>query len=220
MRQDKQNGINKTCFFISQNTGLLFIDDYFIFKKMAEVKAFTPVKLICGIISSNDTYFHAAREKLIQMCGQIDSQSHLFPFDKTTYYQKEMGENLKRMFISFEKLIPPEILSPLKLKTNKLEMEISREKKAESRAVNIDPGYLTTSALIMATAKNFSHRIPLSHGIYGHLEFLFTRKGIKLLDWTYPDFKNKEYENYFIKVRNIYLSQLREISKKEEKTGA
>ena len=76
--------------------------------------------------------------------------------------------------------------------------------------MNLDPGILTSSALIMATTKNFAHRVPLSGGIYAHLEFLFTKTGVKTLDWTYPDFRGQGYQDFFLNVRKIYLDQFRE----------
>jgi hypothetical protein len=75
--------------------------------------------------------------------------------------------------------------------------------------VNIDPGYLTASAVVMATAKDFAHRIPLGKGIYAHLEFLFTRTGIRTLAWTYPDLRREAAQAYFRSVRDGYLGQLR-----------
>jgi hypothetical protein len=73
--------------------------------------------------------------------------------------------------------------------------------------VNLDPGYVTAAALIMATAKDFAHRIPLREGIYAHLEFLFSRTGIKTLDWTYPDLRGDGYLEFFRDVRARYLEQ-------------
>jgi len=177
---------------------------------MAEAKPFSSVKLICGIISSRKAFFKKADEYLIQFFGPVDYESPLFEFDFTDYYEKQMGKNLKRKFLSFENLISPEKLSEIKLQTSKLEEKIGKELKENFRVVNLDPGYLTPSALIMATVKDFAHRIPLQHGIYAHLELLFSKKGIKTLGWTYPDFKSKGYQDFFIKVRRIYLAQLRE----------
>ena len=76
--------------------------------------------------------------------------------------------------------------------------------------MNIDPGYLTASAVIMATAKDFAHRIPLGRGIYAHLEFLFSRPGVRTLDWTYPDLRREPAQAYFRNVREIFLRQRRE----------
>ena len=175
---------------------------------MTEAKPFSPVKLICGVISSQAEVFREAGERLGHLYGPIDLGSHLFKFNFTDYYERQMGKNLKRKFLSFERLIPPEGLSEIKLQTNELEDEIKRKLKTRRRVVNLDPGYLTPSALIMATAKNFAHRIPLKYGIYGHLELLFKKKDIRILSWTYPDFQTEEYQRFFLDVRKIYLSQL------------
>ena len=175
---------------------------------MAEPMPFSPTKLICGIIASKEASFKKAEERLVQLFGSVDLTSPLFIFNYTDYYEKQMGKNLKRKFLSFASLISPEKLSEIKLRTNELEEEIRDELKEGRRVVNLDPGYLTQSALIMATAKDFAHRIPLQQGIYAHLELLFSKKSFKTLDWTYPDYRAEEYHNFFMEVRRIYLSQL------------
>jgi hypothetical protein len=176
---------------------------------MTEPKPFSQVKLICGIIASNEAVFKMAEESLVQLYGSVDTKSPLFVFNFTDYYEKQMGKNLKRKFLSFSRLIPPEKLGEIKLRTNGLEEEIREELKVGNRIVNLDPGYLTQAALIMATAKNFAHRIPLQQGIYAHPELLFgKKKDAKTLGWTYPDFRTEEYHKFFMEVRQIYLSQV------------
>jgi len=176
---------------------------------VAEPKPFLLVKLICGIIAGEESVFKRAEDKLVHLYGHIDLESATFAFDFTDYYAKQMEEDLKRKFLSFEKLISPEKLSDMKIQTNKLEDEIKEEFEAGHRIVNLDPGYLTPSALIMATAKNFAHRVPLQNGIYAHLEFLFAKDEVRILDWTYPDYKTEGYQNFFLDVRRVYLSQLK-----------
>lgn len=176
---------------------------------MADPQSFIPVKLICGIMTSQEHTIFRAEERLVRIYGISDSQSPLFSFDFTDYYEKQMGKNLKRKFLSFKKLIESERLSKIKQETNRLEEEIQEEFQALHRVVNLDPGYLTPASLIMATAKDFSHRIPLQNGIYAHLEFLFGKDEVRTLDWTYPDFKCKDYQEYFLDVRRLYLSQLK-----------
>lgn len=176
---------------------------------MTEAVPFSPVKLICGIITSQDEAFIRAEERLAEHYGNVDLKSPLFEFNFTDYYEKQMGRDLKRRFLSFVRLIFPERLSEIKIQTIALEEKIKEEMKAERRVVNLDPGYLTPSALIMATAKNFAHRIPLQEGIYAHLELLMTKKEMRTLDWTYPDYKTKDYQDFFMEVRRIYLSQLK-----------
>jgi hypothetical protein len=178
---------------------------------MTEPIPFLPAKLICGIIASKDRYFRSAEERLVELYGPLDLSSPLFDFVFTDYYEKEMGQNLKRRFVSFANLISPEELSEIKIQTNALEQEIREEMKAIQRIVNLDPGFLTSSALIMATAKDFAHRIPLRHGIYAHLEFLFGKKDIRRLSWTYPDYDTEGYQTFFLDVKRIYLSQIKNL---------
>jgi len=175
---------------------------------MTEPKLFSPVKLICGIIASEENFFKRAEERLEQLYGPLDLASPLFRFEFTDYYEKQMGQNLKRKFVSFGNLISPEDLSEIKIRTNALEEEIKEELKAGKRIVNLDPGFLTASALIMATAKDFAHRIPLQYGIYAHLELLFGKNDVRTLSWTYPDFETEGYQIFFLDVRRIYLSQI------------
>lgn len=175
---------------------------------MAEPKPFTPVKLICGVITGTTALYDRARGLLQDLHGPADLESVAFEFDLTDYYATEMGQSLTRRFLSFERLIGPERLPAIKLESNRLEAAFP-EAGRDLRPVNIDPGYLTASALVMATTKDFSHRIPLSDGIYAHLEFLFTKTGVRTLDWTYPDMRRTPVHEFFLEVRKRYLQQLR-----------
>jgi hypothetical protein len=176
---------------------------------MAEARVFLPVKLICGVIYKLDSVFRSAQAELISNFGPLDSVSEPFPFSLTDYYDQQMGGSLLRRFVSFEQLCSPEILCTAKQKTNALEEDIRIEIGSTQRAVNLDPGCLSGSALIMATAKDFAHRVPLREGIYAHLELLFGREGIRTLDWTYPDFRGDLYHTWLLSIRSQYLEQLR-----------
>jgi hypothetical protein len=179
---------------------------------MAELTPFSPAKLIVGIISSQAAVFEQTEMALTALYGPVDIRSEAFPFDLTDYYAKQMGTGLRRQFWSFAELISPGSLSDIKVGTNALEKELRESFAGPERVVNIDPGALTASALIMATAKNFAHRIPLRDGVYAHLELLFSRNSVQLLPWTYPDFRQEGYQRFFIQARRTLLRQLRGIA--------
>jgi hypothetical protein len=176
---------------------------------MAQPKAFTPVKLICGVIYKEEAFYDEARRRLEPEWGSVDSESEPFPFDLTDYYEAEMGAGLVRRFMSFEGFVAPESLPARKIQAIDIEESLRQERGRPGRPVNIDPGMLSASALVMATAKDFAHRIPLGRGIYAHLEFLFTRTGVRTLDWTYPDLRREACQAYFRSVRELYLERLR-----------
>jgi hypothetical protein len=175
---------------------------------MAEIKSFPPARLVCGIISAHGAAFDRAEARLAGEFGEITSRSPRFPFDVTDYYEPEMGAGLRRGFVAFLPLVDPAGLAEAKIRTNALEREISTELGTAGRIVNLDPGCLTTAALIMATAKDFAHRIPMRDGIYGHLELLFTRTGVRLLEWTYPDFRRAGVQEYFAAERRRLLAEM------------
>jgi len=177
---------------------------------MAQPKEFMPVKLICGVLYKEEDLYGEVKRRLEAEWGSVDSESPAFPFDLTGYYEDEMGSDLSRRFVSFGTLAPPESLPERKLRTIGIEEALRLERGAAGRPVNIDPGYLTASAVVMATAKDFAHRIPLGRGIYAHLEFLFTRTGVRTLDWTYPDLRREACQAYFRSVRELYLGRLRQ----------
>jgi hypothetical protein len=177
---------------------------------MALPRPFAPVKPVCGVIYKDGALYDEVKRRLIEEWGKIDNESAPFPFDLTDHYRTEMGEGLTRRFVSFEALIAPETLPSLKIRAIELEEALRKERGAAGRPVNIDPGYLTAAALVMATAKNFAHRVPLAQGIYAHLEFLFTRTGVKTLEWTYPDLRREPAQAYFWSVRESFLRQIRE----------
>ncbi len=170
---------------------------------------FLPVKLYTGTIFKDEKILKDAIEKLECKFGKIEEKSEVFDFNFTDYYFKEMGKPLYRQFFVFEGLIEPQLLPDIKIFTNRLEEDLMKKYNLTGRGINLDPGIITAGALIVATAKNFSHRVPLKNGIYAHLEYLFDKKGVRTLDWTYQDFRSEEYKDFFFKVRKRYINELK-----------
>lgn len=163
-----------------------------------------PVKLITGFIFQNETCLKKAQEYLTKRFGKIDFESQVLPFIHTGYYEKEFGKGLKRKFISFSKLIGPVELARIKIFTNNIENKLSQNNK---RTINIDPGYLDLAKLILATTKDYNHRVYLNQGIYAEVTLSFKDKTFSPWEWTYPDYKTKEYLSIFHNIRDIFANQ-------------
>jgi hypothetical protein len=174
---------------------------------MGKVKEPLPVKLIAGMFAASGELLEEAQVRLSQEFGPIDYESELLPFDHTTYYAAEFGENLKRRFVAFVELVHPGKLAEIKLLTNALEMEWVIEGR---RQVNIDPGYVSHSKLVLATTKNHAHRIYLGQGIYAEVTLYFRDGTFRAWPWTYPDYASPPLIAIFNHIRALYVKQLRE----------
>ncbi len=165
-----------------------------------------PVKLIVGLITKNPTLFQKVQEVLSKKFGKIDFVSPVFDFNKTDYYEKEMGKDLKRLFLSFQNLIPAQRLVKIKIFTNRIEKRLS--KNSSLRSINIDPGYISLSKLVLATTKNFAHRIYVGHGIFEEITLYFKEATFQPGDWTYPDYRSRDHVALFNEIRQKYYQQI------------
>lgn len=170
--------------------------------KIAQVK---PVKLISGFIYLDRVVFKRSKEILERKFGRIDFESQPLPFDLTDYYAEEFGQNLQRVFVSFRKLINPSNLYRIKNLSNHIEIKLSNENK---RLVNIDPGYLDLAKVVLASTKDYCHRIYLNKGIFAEVALFFKGDSFTPSQWSYPDFKKAEYIGIFNHIRGIYRKQI------------
>lgn len=169
---------------------------------MGKIRKVEDVKLFSGLIAKDKETISAAEEKLEKLFGKIDIRSKILKFTFTDYYEEEMGRNLLRCWVSFEKPISPEALAEIKVKTNKIENKLT---DSDKRRINIDPGYIDGAKIILASTKNFSHRIYLSKGIYGEVTSIYKGKNFHFLEWTYPDYKAEDAISFFLEARNKHL---------------
>jgi len=177
---------------------------------MAKINTPLPVKLILGILSSVPEILPRAEEQLVARFGTIDGRSELFPFDWTQYYDKTMGSPIYRCFLSFEKLIEPSTIASVKIKTNELESVLAEQYPHLQRPINLDPGYLEQSKIVLASAKNYFHRILISDGIYAEVTLHFEEGAWQSFPWTFPDYKSGRYHPFFSSLRDLYRKQLNE----------
>ena len=168
-----------------------------------------PVKAIIGVLTTEPSLLSTVYKELIQRFGPIDFTSELLPFTSTNYYETEMGPNIQRQFISFEKLIDGGTLAEMKLFTNKVEQVFAiKTPKGDARRVNLDVGYICLAKLVLASTKDHAHRIYLSDGIYAEITLRFHRKTFQPWEWSYPDYRLPTYIVIFNQIREIYRNQL------------
>lgn len=170
-----------------------------------------PVKLICGMIASDPALMDAAQDRLAESLGPCDIVSPIWPFDFTQYYQPQMGDGLQRRFVSFATLAGPDALSQVKNLSNRLEAELAAEKPAgPPRPINLDMGYIESAKLVLASMKNFAHRIYLGAGVYAEVTLLYRQGRWEALPWTFPDYAVGRYDVFLTQARTRLRNQLQE----------
>ena len=169
-----------------------------------------PVKLIIGILAANQDALAAARKAIIDNIGQIDLASDVWPFTQTDYYKDQTGPNILRQFVAIDTLLDPGNLADIKHATNFLEQYLARLLNLPlPRPVNLDPGLIEPSKLVLATTKNYSHRVYIGNKMFAEVTLIYEKGDWRHFDYTYPDYKEPRYHDFFSKVRIRLLEQLK-----------
>lgn len=133
-------------------------------------------------------------------------KTEIFPFTHTDYYDSKMFLPLYKYFASYNIIETPANLALYKRILVDVEKAFSKNNK---RTINIDIGYLALEKIVVASTKNFSHRIYLRDGVYGDLQFIRFNNTYKPLDWTFPDYKQNFVLKFFESMRNFLLEQIK-----------
>lgn len=149
-----------------------------------------PAKLVIRFLFRDFQVQRSALEALVSDFGPMDFLSMPGDFPYTTYYDDEMGSGIRRQTAGFVNLVAQGALPDLKLRTNQIE---ARFLQNGNRRINIDPGILNVERLVLATGKNFTHRIYLREGIYADLTLMYHKGAYRPLPWTYPDYREPEF---------------------------
>ena len=151
-------------------------------------------------------------ERLEKEFGKIAMTTSPIPFDFTDYYVSEMGEGIERFFLAFDTLVSPDCLAQVKRLTKEIEMEWAENGK---RRINLDPGLISESNLILATTKNRGHRIPIGLSLYGEVTLIYHKKGWQSFEWTYSDYRSGLVQRVMTEFRGLYLEARRAAAKKQ-----
>ena len=183
---------------------------------MGEVQKTQSVKFIVGILAIDEDALDRANELIAEQIGPVESHSETWPFSSTEYYAKEMSETLWRQFVSLAKPTDPVDLIKLKLTCNSLELDHANEcGRGQRRAINLDPGYISPAKLVLASTKDFSHRVYLDQGIFGEVTLQYVHGSWRSLTWSFPDYSEPRYHEFFSQVRSRLLDQLRKQESKQ-----
>ncbi len=173
---------------------------------MSTPKSPDPAKLVISVFMKDKRSFDRIFTDLEKIGGPVDMMSKWLDFNFTDYYYKEMGAPLFRRLVAFKPLIEQEDLASIKLKTNAIE---NAHLEQDQRRINIDPGYLLASRFILATGKDYSHRVYIGSQIYADLTLMWSKQGFKTLEWTYPDYASDAVFHFLGQVREKYRLDLK-----------
>ncbi len=171
---------------------------------MARIQKPPKGRLIVSIIYSSWDGLADALKMLERQFGRIDCETMEIPYGGNQYAE-EMGHNLQRRFYSFDRLVERDCLPDAKATCAKIERRLGDlVGDFAFRTVNIDPGVATTENVIMASHREFNHRVYLTDGVFAELTLVYAKNRFVRLPWTDLDFCQKEALEFFHRVRQSF----------------
>ncbi len=169
---------------------------------MGKIRPPEAALLFTGALYSDPEIFAHTKIILENIFGDSLSVSPPLPWDYSVYYRNELGSPIERRFIFFKDLFNTGTLADIKIKTNEVEASFSVSGK---RLINIDPGYLTLAKVVLASTKNYSHRLNLGKGIYGEVTLIFHQKEgtFKPHLFTFRDYQEDTHIDIFMNARGL-----------------
>lgn len=177
---------------------------------MGTAKNPLPVKLFLAAMYNNERDLKKALQKFSEKFGPTERTFGPLPVSAyTDYYQKEMGMNIEKVYLTYSRLITRQELASIKTFTNNLEQSLSNNK----RTINLDPGYITRDKLILATTKDYYHRIYLAQGIFAEVTLHYRQGRYRFFSWTYPDYKEPGVQELLAQARAFLIHTQKKASK-------
>ena len=171
-----------------------------------------PAFLFFGVITGFEEAFARVRGLIEAQCGSLrpEGVSAAYPFPETRTYARTMGPGLRRKFFVVDRPWPQDRLAQVKLAAIEMEEEVRRGGSFPvERPVNVDPGLLNDCRIVLASTKDYSHRIYRGSGIWEEVTLMYQDGGWKPLPWTYPDFRSPAYHEFFAGLRERLLAAMR-----------
>jgi len=170
-----------------------------------------PAKYFVAFLVADPALLPSVEKELFALLGEIDGRAAISQWQETQFYAAEMGSPLWRGFWSLKSLCGADQLAATKLKTQLIESKF-RATLSGGRRVNLDPGYLDTLKVVLASTKNANQRIYLKSGIYAEASLFYHQGEFHGQPYTYPDYLTADALDFLQRARAIYLGQLRHIA--------
>ncbi len=176
---------------------------------MGTIRPVEPAALVMAILHGDADLAEQVLTMLIERHGTLELKSAPFDFTMTEYYAPEMGGNLRKFFCCFQTPMLPDELPSIKRETNEIEQMFANTAGGiPKRQINIDPGYVTPAKLVLASTKDYSHRIYIGQGIYAEVTLRCMGGALVPVDTTYPDYATPQALDFFNQVR-LYVKRNR-----------
>jgi hypothetical protein len=178
---------------------------------MREIRSPIPVKLFIGMLSPEPALFDTCSNMACKEFGPVDYQTETALWTTSEFYKEEMGPGILRKFIFFERLIDPGDLPAIKGSTIRIEKSLAIQTGTIlRRRINLDPGYVTEAKVVLATTKDYTHRLYIGEGIYAEVALRYVNKirSFTPFDYTYLDYCSETYTTMFNKTRDVLRTSL------------
>ncbi len=167
---------------------------------MGKIRSSEKAILFISTLLADEELLFEIKPILIKEFGEILYETNPLDWNWSNYYREEMGEVIKRSFLFFKTTIDSSSISDIKLRTNNIEDAFSIHGR---RRINLDPGYITLSKVVLASTKNYCHRIYLGKGIYAEVTLYYKENSFKPHIFTYRDYADPSTIQVFNSVRNM-----------------
>lgn len=156
---------------------------------MSEMRIPTKVLPIGAIMAVPEIQIHEVTASLENLFGgELVLSDEFSVQDFTNYYDEEMGLEIRKWFYYVPLLKEVECSEQWKHRTLEIEKEYA-DKYGMNRPINLDPGYLTLSKLILFSTKGFAHRIYIRDNIFAEVTLQYRHKEFHPVPWTFQDYQ-------------------------------
>ncbi|MBI3542545.1 MAG: DUF4416 family protein [Deltaproteobacteria bacterium] len=120
--------------------------------------------------------------------GPLGQRTAVFEVTQTSYYAREMGEGLRKLFVAIEGEAARDSLVHWKRVAVALE---EKHLDSDARRLNVDPMVVSLENVTVATSKGHPHRVYLRDGVFADVQLARRRGGFEALPWTYADYAER-----------------------------